>query len=165
MQEDEYYQAERQEFGNAVRLYRTGAGLKQSELAERMAERGFPWHGSTVSKTETGDRDPSLTEIYALAGIFQKPASYFLRSQATRAWLRRERLLLVEELEGEIQEATAGYEEREREIAALQESNQQTLERIARLQRSLAEHSSFLEFEDAEGNFDPEQEETNAADS
>lgn len=34
-----------------------------------MAEAGHPWHTSTVSKTESGQRDPTMTEIIDLARI------------------------------------------------------------------------------------------------
>jgi transcriptional regulator with XRE-family HTH domain len=55
--------------GAGLRVRRTAAGLTQIELAQRMAARGFAWHGSTVSKVETGDRAPSLTELCGLADL------------------------------------------------------------------------------------------------
>jgi transcriptional regulator with XRE-family HTH domain len=56
-------------FGLALRGHRQAAGLKQAQLAEQMVAAGHPWHGSTVSKCEAGDRDPSLTELGDLASI------------------------------------------------------------------------------------------------
>ena len=36
-----------------------------------MTLRGHPWHGPTVSKSESGERVPSLTELLDLADIFE----------------------------------------------------------------------------------------------
>ena len=58
-------------FGLALRGHRQAAGLKQAELAEQMAAAGHRWHGSTVSKCEAGDRDPSLTELGDLADHYE----------------------------------------------------------------------------------------------
>ena len=57
------------EFGDALRVHRRAGGLTQVEVAARMTDAGHAWHGSTVSKTETGDRPPSLTELHALAAV------------------------------------------------------------------------------------------------
>jgi transcriptional regulator with XRE-family HTH domain len=57
------------EFGDALRVHRRAGGLTQVEVAARMTDAGHAWYGSTVSKTETGDRAPSLTEVHALAVI------------------------------------------------------------------------------------------------
>lgn len=57
------------EFGAGLRRRRHAAGLDQATLAERMRGLGFPWYGSTVSKTEHGDRAPSLTELHGLAKV------------------------------------------------------------------------------------------------
>ena len=47
------------DFGAGLRRHRAAAGLSQIELAARMAARGLPWHGSTVSKTESGTAHPT----------------------------------------------------------------------------------------------------------
>lgn len=148
---------QREVFGRAVRLLRTSKGLKQSELAERMAERGYPWHGSTVSKTENGDRDPSLAEMCALAEIFDRPADYFLRAPATRDWHRLEQLKLMRAQEREVAEAVSGYEARERSIEALIEANKRAQELIAQLRTSIAAHRLDLNLDDADGEDSPEQ--------
>ena len=144
MQENEGTHVQRQVFGRAVRLLRTARGLKQSELAEHMAARGFPWHGSTVSKTENGDRDPSLAEICALAEVFDKPADYFLRAPETRDWHRLERLKLMRTQEAEVAEAVAGYEARQRSIEALIEANERAQELIRQLRTSITAHREYL---------------------
>ena len=61
--------ARMRDFGAGLRRYRRAAGLMQIELAARMVARGLPWHGSTVSKTESGDRPPHLSELHALAAV------------------------------------------------------------------------------------------------
>ncbi len=57
------------EVGAGLRVRRSAAGLTQIELAQRMQARGFAWHGSTVSKVESGDRSPSLRELCGLAHV------------------------------------------------------------------------------------------------
>ena len=57
------------EFGDAMRVHRRARGLTQVEVAARMTAAGHAWYGSTVSKTESGARPPSLTEVHALAGV------------------------------------------------------------------------------------------------
>ena len=76
------------EFGAGLRRRRHAAGLDQATLAERMRGLGFPWYGSTVSKTEHGDRAPSLTELHGLAKVLDTdllPAT--LDGEQTRAAL------------------------------------------------------------------------------
>jgi len=60
-------------FGMAVRWHRKEWGLTQAQLAERMAQADFPWHKSTVSKTESGQRDATVSELFELARIFSVP--------------------------------------------------------------------------------------------
>ena len=67
------------------------AGLSQIELAARMAARGLPWYGSTVSKTESGDRPPTLTELYALAEVLDVDMNALLNPHFDGAVLRTER--------------------------------------------------------------------------
>jgi transcriptional regulator with XRE-family HTH domain len=57
------------DFGARLRRHRAAAGLTQIELGARMAAHGLAWHGSTVSKTESGDRPPHLSELHALAAV------------------------------------------------------------------------------------------------
>ena len=55
--------------GAGLRRRRHAVGLDQAGLAERMRGLGFGWYGSTVSKTEHGNRSPSLTELHGLAEV------------------------------------------------------------------------------------------------
>lgn len=55
--------------GAVLHRRRHAAGLDQATLAERMRGLGFGWYGSTVSKTEHGNRSPSLTELHGLAEV------------------------------------------------------------------------------------------------
>jgi transcriptional regulator with XRE-family HTH domain len=137
------------EFGEALRLLRTSAGLTQIQLAELMSERGHSWYGSTVSKSESGERDPSLQEIYALAGVFQVATLALMRADASRAWLRRERELLIEDLKEDIAEAEDELTARLLESEALTETIQQVREKLERLKQVLARNQAYLEQEDA----------------
>ena len=78
-------------FGAGVRRGRQAAGMTQIELAARMAARGWPWYGSTVSKTESGDRPPTLTELYALAEVLDVDMIALLNPRFDGALLRAER--------------------------------------------------------------------------
>jgi transcriptional regulator with XRE-family HTH domain len=145
--------AQLREYGEALRLQRTAAGLTQAQLAESMSQRGHPWHGSTVSKSESGDRDPSLLELYTLAGIFQTSVSSLVRAVASKAWLRRERELLIADLEEDIEQAKAEAADRERELNAITdretEAIKQARERVAWMEEAIARHRSLIESENA----------------
>ena len=53
-----------------MRTLRKRAGLSQGDLAQQMAERGRPWHQTTVSRIERGTQElDSLQDINALQGI------------------------------------------------------------------------------------------------
>lgn len=53
-----------------MRILRKRAGLSQGDLAQQMAERGRPWHQTTVSRIERGSQElDSLQDINALQGI------------------------------------------------------------------------------------------------
>ena len=84
-------------FGLALRGHRQAAGLKQAELAEQMAAAGHRWHGSTVSKCEAGDRDPSLTELGDLAGILNIALVDLLGDVGHLSALDHRRLIAVAE--------------------------------------------------------------------
>ncbi|MBA9003695.1 helix-turn-helix domain-containing protein [Thermomonospora cellulosilytica] len=90
---------------------RVELGLSQTELARRMADRGFPWHQVTVSRTESGERPIRLDEAAALAGILGLPVVFIDADQPT------------EGLAADLAEAT-------RTIAALRQ-------RVADLERQL----------------------------
>jgi transcriptional regulator with XRE-family HTH domain len=53
-----------------VRAYREAAGISQEELAQRMADRGFPFTQATVWKVENGQRPVRASELTALADVF-----------------------------------------------------------------------------------------------
>ena len=53
-----------------MRALRKAAKISQGELAEKMAERGRPWHQTTVSRIERGSQElDSLADITALQDI------------------------------------------------------------------------------------------------
>ncbi len=53
-----------------VRAYREAAGMSQEELAQRMADRGFPFTQATVWKVERGQRPVRAGELIALGDLF-----------------------------------------------------------------------------------------------
>jgi len=71
------------QIGETVRWHRQANQLTQAQLGERMAQAGFPWHKSTVSKTESGQRDTTVRELIALARIFEVSASALVSMPAT----------------------------------------------------------------------------------
>lgn len=58
--------SQQQTFGNRVRELRTARGYTQEDLAEKS---GF--FRTYVSRIETGEANPTLTTMYALAGSLQ----------------------------------------------------------------------------------------------
>lgn len=58
-------------FGLRVKHLRKTERWTQAYLGAEMTLRGHPWHGPTVSKSESGERVPSLTELLDLADIFE----------------------------------------------------------------------------------------------
>jgi transcriptional regulator with XRE-family HTH domain len=55
-----------------VRAYREAAGMSQEELAQRMADRGFPFTQATVWKVERGQRPVRAGELIALGDLFER---------------------------------------------------------------------------------------------
>jgi transcriptional regulator with XRE-family HTH domain len=53
-----------------VRAYREAAGMSQEELAQQMADRGFPFTQATVWKIERGQRPVRAGELIALGDLF-----------------------------------------------------------------------------------------------
>jgi len=56
--------------GANLRIMRERLKISQSALAEVMTARGFPWHQSTVARTEAGKQAVRIGEVEALAAIF-----------------------------------------------------------------------------------------------
>jgi transcriptional regulator with XRE-family HTH domain len=55
-----------------VRAYREAAGMSQEELAQRMADHGFPFTQATVWKIERGQRPVRAGELIALGDLFDR---------------------------------------------------------------------------------------------
>jgi transcriptional regulator with XRE-family HTH domain len=55
--------------GANVRYLREHASVSQTELARRMAERGWPWHQATVYRVETGKQPVRFDEAVDLADL------------------------------------------------------------------------------------------------
>jgi transcriptional regulator with XRE-family HTH domain len=100
-------------FGANLRALREDNGISQPELARRMVERGWPWHQSTVYRTESGRQPLKLGEAVDLARILgvtvdrlagADPAA---AEEANQEWRRKSRESLVLGLEGLLREARA----------------------------------------------------------
>ncbi|MDV8024010.1 helix-turn-helix transcriptional regulator [Rhodococcus sp. IEGM 1330] len=55
-----------QEFGELLKDRRVARGLSQRALAEKLAELGFPIDPSAITRMETGQREPKLSEAMTL---------------------------------------------------------------------------------------------------
>jgi transcriptional regulator with XRE-family HTH domain len=54
-----------------LRTARQAQGMTQLDLADQMAELGFPWSQPTVARVERGRRPLSLAEAHALLDILE----------------------------------------------------------------------------------------------
>lgn len=125
-------------FGESVRWHRQGEGLTQAQLGQRMADAGFPWHTSTVSKTESGQRDATVSELLELARIFDVPPTALVSLPITMLHLERSLRNDVDRTRAEAE----GYETRADEAAS---RIAQQREQIADLQRLIAEAESLID--------------------
>lgn len=66
--DEEYVEAERLA-AELLRQTRRERALTQTDVADDMAERGFPWTQPTVARVENGQRHLSLAEARALMDI------------------------------------------------------------------------------------------------
>ena len=60
-----------------LRVLRDRKNMSQAELAGEMAEKGIPWHQSTVARVESGRQAVRFAEAAALAEIFGVPLQRF----------------------------------------------------------------------------------------
>lgn len=60
-------------FGRRARERRQLLGLSQAAVSSAMGAHGFPWHQTTVAKTESGERPPRLAEAAAFAVVLNVP--------------------------------------------------------------------------------------------
>lgn len=65
-------------FGENLRRLREQLGVSQSGLAREMAERGFQFHQTTISRIEAGDRPVRLAEATTLAEIVRTSVSMLI---------------------------------------------------------------------------------------
>ena len=56
-------------FGENLKFSREKMGESQTGLAKKMADLGFPWHQTTVSRIELGERPVQLVEALALTKV------------------------------------------------------------------------------------------------
>ncbi len=69
-------------FRRGIRTWRELHGWSQTELAERMQDRGFPFHQATVYKLEDGRRPTRLAEAVALAEVLEVPLTHLIGPDA-----------------------------------------------------------------------------------
>lgn len=125
-------------FGEAVRWHRQGEGLTQAELGRRMSEAGFPWHTSTVSKTESGQRDATVSELLELARIFDVPATALVSLPITM-------LHLGHSLRGDVDRTRAEADEYETRADEAAARVSRAREQVADLKQLLAETERLIE--------------------
>ncbi len=56
-------------FGQRVKTAREQQGLTAAQFQERLAKYGVKWDHSAVTRVESGEREPRLTEALAIADI------------------------------------------------------------------------------------------------
>jgi transcriptional regulator with XRE-family HTH domain len=62
-----------------LRAARRERGMTQLDLADEMAELGFPWSQPTVARVERGRRRLSLAEAHALMDILEQNSGNLYR--------------------------------------------------------------------------------------
>ena len=62
-----------------LRSARRERGMTQTDLADEMAQLGFPWTQPTVARVERGRRRLSLAEAHALMDILEQDRGSFYR--------------------------------------------------------------------------------------
>ena len=110
-------------FRRGVRTWRELHGWSQTELAQRMGDRGFPFHQATVYKLEDGQRPTRLAEAVALAEVLEVPLTNLIGPDAPERVARFELARAarrVKEAQGEVEQWQAEVEQavKEREAAA-----------------------------------------------
>jgi len=131
-------------FRRGVRTWRELHGWSQSELAQRMAERGHPFHQATVYKLEDGQRPTRLAEAVALAEVLEVPLAHLIGPDAPERVARFE-----------LARAAQRTKEAQREVEQWQaELDQAVKERDAASERynELAGFTSATEALEAENN-------------
>lgn len=74
--EDRHRDEQAQWFGDNIRKNRERKKMSQGDLAREMTARGWPWHQSTVYKTEHGTRRTEAFELHDLAEILGVPMNH-----------------------------------------------------------------------------------------
>jgi transcriptional regulator with XRE-family HTH domain len=136
-------------FGVNLKFVREKLGESQTGLAKRMADLGFPWHQTTVSRIEAGERPAQLGEAWALCRLLQvdlksmieRPSTVRINSMLTNTNMRI--LKALEQVHLRTREVILARAELEAHIAAARE--------VGGLRRSvqIAEHWLTKEPEDA----------------
>ncbi|MBL9123137.1 MAG: ImmA/IrrE family metallo-endopeptidase [Planctomycetaceae bacterium] len=67
-----------QNIPHRLRCARDSRKLTTREVSERLAKRGIRLSHTSIAKYETGESLPSVKSLEAIAGIYEKPVSWFL---------------------------------------------------------------------------------------
>ena len=97
-----------------MRTWRELHGWSQTELAERMQDRGHRWHQATVYKVEDGRRPTRLAEAVALADVLDVPLTNLIGPDAPERVARFELARAarrVKEAQGEVEQWQAEVEQ------------------------------------------------------
>lgn len=115
----------------SLRARRLAKNLTQSALAREMSNMGFPWHPTTVARLESAERDLSLDEAVALAGLLGVSLVDLIRSEPRPL---RERIEAVQE---QLAQATV-------ELAQAREMQQRVSAEVERVEERTAQLHAML---------------------
>jgi transcriptional regulator with XRE-family HTH domain len=131
--------------GRNVQRFRKGCFLSQAELAQEMAERGFPFSQTTVVKVEQGSRPLKLEEAQAIAELLGISTPVLM---AHGGW--NPELPAISDAAEQLHDALEGISVRLKRKARLDQEIAR-LERVQRdAERRLADHGAR---QDEDGNW------------
>lgn len=134
-------------FGANLRYYREASGWSQVELAQRMRDRGFPFHQATIYKLEDSKRQPKLNEAVALSEVLEVPLEHLISDasspelgRARRDYMQARRraneaYVAYRTAERALADALSAQEDAERRWREQIEANDQMVRRDGRLTR------------------------------
>ncbi len=128
-------------FSRGVRTWRELHGWSQTELAQRMQERGHPFHQATVYKLEDGRRPTRLAEAVALAEVLEVPLTHLIGPDAPERVARFE-----------VARAAQRAKEAQREVEQWQAELDQALKERDAASERYNELAGFTSVEDLEAS-------------
>jgi transcriptional regulator with XRE-family HTH domain len=112
--------------GRAIQAGRQHAGILQSELSERLWERGLTWSQATISKVERGDRPVRATELPVVAEALDMDVTDLFTPWESGLQLS-------------LRDAARRERQLEEEFKAIQQEHARVAERVAEVSKQLEE--------------------------